>query len=198
MLEAINYNQGAIMVLLTFFVVLSSILSWVWSRKQLHQMKIQWKKSEEPYIIVGVEGIDSMVYFSVINTGNEPAINVKFKFEDRFIENLNEPEEKKDILKNFGKIGLSLTPKKIVYIPTYCRYANIQDETIKLIITYSSIHGDAYNQELSFDLKMYGAIKEFNHYANKKISSISDNRDSLKSISESLRRISNSVDTKNE
>lgn len=189
MLETINHNQGAIMVLLTFFVVLSSILSWIWSRKQLNQMITQWKKAEEPYIIAGIEGIDTIVYLSIINTGNEPAINVKFKFEDRFIEDLNEPEEKKNMLRDFGKIGLSLIPQKTIYVPTFYRYTDIADKNLNLTITYSNIQDEVYSKDISFDLKMYGAILEQNHFESKKFNYIMDNRNSLKNLSDSFKEI---------
>jgi len=195
-LETLNNNQGAIMVILTGFVVLSSLLSWIWSRKQLNQIKNQWKRSQEPCIIVGIEGMETNVYFSVVNTGNEPAINAKFTLDPDFIKNLNEPEEKKQILRDFGNIGMNLIPNKTIHIPTYCIYNNIQHETLKLTVTYNSIHGDDYAQNLLFKLQMYGAVRQKNHFETEARNAVESNKNSLKRIGDYLKIISESMKTK--
>ena len=151
------------------------------SRAHLNEMIYQRKQSERPSVVVGMVHKRKKMYFIISNEGKLNASCLKLRFNDAFINSLN--DWRKTHMKKFNESTIHLAPNQKYSIA----FARFGDDVIKsnnpvnITVSYMDFNGQHYSDNITFDLTNYHWILESDaDYPLDKIAN------SLKSIQDSM------------
>jgi hypothetical protein len=124
-IEFLNQNQGAALVVLTFAYVIATIIIVLYSRKSIVQSLEFEKQRNRPYVIFDLIVKDRCFYATVKNIGRQPAYDVRVTTTP-------------DITRDVGKYErLSFIQQKIPYLPPDREIEDFIDTTPKFLKRHS-------------------------------------------------------------
>ena len=82
-------DWSAIAAIVSLFMIVLTAISLLQSKKQLKEMKRQWDENNRPNICINVIVYNKAYFLQIANIGSVDATNVRLKFNEEFILNIN-------------------------------------------------------------------------------------------------------------
>lgn len=175
--ERIIIGIAAVSALLSAISAIATLMQAVETRKQREEF-------ERPYVTAYFDATNNgALYFVIENSGNSPALDVRFKFDPSPIDHAGRPLDQISLFSN----PISFLPVgKVIRQVIDASHRFLEDgKALKyeVSIKYYSVFGDKFSESIEHDLE----------YLKQTTLPIKTTNDYLKEISKELEKLSNSV-----